>query len=143
MIEAPVIARATHRFSAAPERVFDAWLDPEKIGKWIFADEEIVHVQMDPRVGGDFSFKARRGSEEIDHIGTYREIDRPCRLTFSWGIVGDEGSDLVSVNFVRLDAGCEVTVTHELHPDWVEYQDRTAGAWAKMLASLDRFLDVA
>jgi uncharacterized protein YndB with AHSA1/START domain len=68
----PVAVRVTRRFSAAPERVFDAWLDPEMIGRWMFGpalrDEDVVRSALDKRVGGSFSFVVRREGEEIDHM---------------------------------------------------------------------------
>jgi len=33
--EPHVNVRVTHRFNTSPERVFDAWLDPEMIGRWM------------------------------------------------------------------------------------------------------------
>lgn len=90
MSTAPRInVRVTRRYTAPPERVFDAWLDAEMIGKWMFGpalrDEEIVRLSLDARVGGSFSFVVRRQGEEIDHMGEYLEIDRPRRLVFTWG----------------------------------------------------------
>ena len=35
--ESRVIVRVTHRFGHSPECVFDAWLDPAKAGKFLFA----------------------------------------------------------------------------------------------------------
>ena len=33
----PIVIHVTRRFDAAPERVFDAWLDPETARKFLFA----------------------------------------------------------------------------------------------------------
>jgi|SRR5579884_2395166 uncharacterized protein YndB with AHSA1/START domain len=135
------IARVTHRFDASPERVFDAWLDPTLIGTWMFGpnvrDEEVVRVTVDPRVGGSFSFVVRREGQEIDHIGTYLEIDRPRRLAFTWGVAQDvPDMSRVTIDIVALDTGSELTLTHELHPDWADFADRAAGSWSRMLDRL-------
>jgi uncharacterized protein YndB with AHSA1/START domain len=130
----------SRRFSISPERVFDAWLDPEAIGKWMFGpavrDEEIVRMRLDPHVGGSFSFIVRRQGEEIDHVGQYLEIFRPRRLMFTWGVKTTSDRSKVTVDIVSIKTGCEVTLTHELHPNWADYADRTAAAWTKMLATL-------
>lgn len=125
-------------FEASPGRAFDAWLDPEAIGAWMFPDEtdEIVDVYVDPRVDGEFAFDVHRDDRVISHVGRYLVIDRPERLAFTWGIADDEGEDHVTVDIHPARAGCEVTLTHRLHPDWVDYADRTADAWTAMLDSL-------
>jgi len=135
------VVRVTRRFDAAPGRVFDAWLDAEMIGRWMFGpslrDEEVVRIALDARVGGSFSFVVRRQGQEIDHIGEYREIIRPRRLVFTWGIAQDKPDmSRVIVDIVALASGCELTLTHELHPDWADYASRTEAGWTKMLAAL-------
>ncbi len=73
----PVQVRVVRSFAAPAERVFDAWLDPTSIGKWMcgpaLRDEEVLHLEIDPRVGGKFSFLVRRQGTEIDHVGTDTE----------------------------------------------------------------------
>ena len=89
--EASVQVRVTHDYTASAERVFDAWLDPKMLAKFAFGpqlrDEEIVHLKVDARVGGRFSFLVRRQGAEIDHVGQYFDLERPRRLSFSWSAV--------------------------------------------------------
>jgi uncharacterized protein YndB with AHSA1/START domain len=139
----PIQVRVTRRFDATPDRVFDAWLNPGSIGAWMFGpavrEEEVVRIINDPRVGGSFSFVVRRRGEEINHVGEYLEIQRPRRLAFTWGIDEGAGSRVV-IDIVAQDDGCELTLTHELPPDWSDYADRTKAAWSKMLEVLaDQF----
>lgn len=135
----------SRHFNVSPERLFDAWLDPEMIGKWMFGpalrEEEVLRIVADARVGGSFSFLVRRQGQEIDHVGKYREIDRPRRLVFTWGIAGDsQDESLVVVEIVPQGAGAELTLTHEMEPKWADYASRTEAAWAKMLDALDAAL---
>jgi uncharacterized protein YndB with AHSA1/START domain len=131
--------RITRRFSASPEQVFDAWLDPVMIGKWMFGpayperEEEVVRISLDPRVGGSFSFVVRRQGQEIDHVGKYLEIDRPRRLVFTWGVANVGDSSRVIIDIIPLEKGCELTLTHELHPNWVDFASRAEASWTKML----------
>jgi len=137
--EPPVNVRVTRRFNASPGRVFDAWLDPGAIGRWMFGpalrEEEVGRISLDARIGGSFSFVVRRQGEEIDHVGEYLEIDRPRRLVFTWGIAQGDSSRVI-VDIVPLKTGCELTLTHELHPDWADYASRTEAGWTKMLDAL-------
>jgi uncharacterized protein YndB with AHSA1/START domain len=134
----PLLVRVSREFTATPERVFDAWLDPDLIGRWMFGpalrDETIVRVSVDARVGGRFSFLVRRGGAELDHVGEYLVLDRPHRLTFTWSVASIvSGDSRVTVDIVRQASGCVVEVTHALHPDWGDYADRTRDGWARML----------
>lgn len=137
-----VEVRVTHRFAASPERVFDAWLDPEMVRKWMFVPTpgEMVRVEIDPYVGGSFCFVHRRDGEDVEHLGEYVEIDRPRRLVFTWAVADEEGSDRVSIEITPLETGCELTLSHELHPDWSEYADRTHNAWSNMIDALSEML---
>jgi uncharacterized protein YndB with AHSA1/START domain len=131
----------THQFEASPERVFDAWLDPEMIGKWMFGvalrEEEVLRIVADARVGGSFSFLVRRQGQEIDHIGKYREIDRPRRLVFTWGIAGEsEDESFVTIEIVPQGTGAELTLTHAMDSKWADYTSRAEDGWTKMLNEL-------
>jgi len=138
--------RVTRRFHVPPGQVFDAWLDPEMIGRWMFGpnvrDEEVVLITVDGGVGGSFSFVVRRQGEEVDHVGQYIEIDRPRRLAFTWGVPKySPDTARVRVDIVPLMTGCELTVTHELHPDWAPFTARTEAGWSKMLEALGVVLE--
>lgn len=136
----------TRRFSVSPEQIFNAWVDEQTLGTWMFGpnvrDETIVHLYSDAKVGGKFSFLVQRGENQIDHVGIYRVIERPRRLVFTWGVVGDsENESEVHIDIVPLDAGCEVRLTHVMDQKWAEYKSQTGIAWAKMLMALAKTLE--
>jgi uncharacterized protein YndB with AHSA1/START domain len=142
----PVEVRVTHRFAARPADVFDAWLDVELIGRWMFGhatrDEAIVRLSTDPCVGGRFSFVVRRQGQEIDHVGEYLELARPTRLVFTWAIAGTPGDpSVVTIDLAADGDGCRLTLVHTLHPDWAEYASRTEAGWTTMLTALAAMID--
>ena len=142
----PVNVSVTCQLGASAERAFDAWLDPEMIGCWMFGpavgDEIVVRLAVDAHVGGAFSFVVRRQDEEVEHVGKYLEIERPRRLAFTWAVPqSTPESSRVIVDIVPLDTGCELTLTHEMHPNWADHASRTAAAWTRMLDALAAALD--
>lgn len=130
----------TRRFDFPIERVFDAWLDPAKAGKFLFASPtgELVRVEIDARVGGAFNI-TRRDGEDVEHLGTYLEIDRPHRLVFSF-VVPKYSTQVtrVSIDLRPLPTGCELTLTHErVLPEWL---DSGREGWGKICDGLMAFL---
>ena len=110
---AAVVVRRT--IAAAPEELFDAWLDPEAMAVWM-RPGSILRTQavVDPRVGGHYEIVMHSGTETYPHTGSYRVIDRPRRLVFTWLSRGTEQRDsLVTVDFVSRGKATEVVVTHE------------------------------
>ncbi|MPY91370.1 MAG: SRPBCC domain-containing protein [Luteitalea sp.] len=135
-VEPPIHLRVTRRFSASPERVFDAFLDPAKARQFMFATAsgQMVRVEIDARVGGSYNFTDRRDGEDAEHTGEYLEIDRPRRLMFTLR----QGSDVsrVIIEIVPLGTGCELTLTHEINAEWAEYAGRTKEGWTGILDGL-------
>lgn len=137
----PVQARVTQHFAVPAARVFDAWLNPAMIGKWMFEpalrEEEVVRITVDGRVGGHFSFVVRRQGQEFDHIGEYLELERPHRLVFTWGIRGQsQDESRVIIAIVPQGDGCELTLVHEMAPAWADFVERSQAAWAQMVGVL-------
>ena len=140
----PVTIQVKHHFKASPERVFDAWLDPDKARKFLFATPtgEIVRTDIDPRVGGKFTLTDRRDGEDVDHTGEYLEIDRPRKLVFTFAV--PKYSDLytkVTLDIEPTPEGCTLTLTHEgVLP---EYAKDTPKGWEMILSGLDRVVAAA
>ena len=138
--EAPVKVSVSRRFSASPERVFDAWLDPERAGKFLYATEEgeMVRVEIDARVGGRFSIVERRDGQDVEHTGEYLEIDRPRRLVFTLQVpFYSQQEDRVAIDIEPADGGCELTLVHETSPEWA---DSAGDGWKMILDGLDGVL---
>jgi uncharacterized protein YndB with AHSA1/START domain len=131
--------RVTRRFDASPERVFDAWLDPARAARFLFATPtgQMVRAEIDARVGGKFLFVDRRDGGDAEHFGEYLEIDRPRRLVFSFA-VPNYPTTRVIVEITAQGSGCELTLTHEgVLPEFVS---RTEAGWGMILEGLGRAL---
>jgi uncharacterized protein YndB with AHSA1/START domain len=135
--QATITVLVKHQFTASPERVFEAWLDPEKARRFLFATAagQMVRAKTDPRVGGRFTFTDRRDGEDVEHNGEYLEIDRPRRLVFTFAVPKYSSVvTRVTIEIVPIDGGCELTLTHEGVPP--EYADRNVEGWTRILAAL-------
>ena len=146
----PIQLQVRRHFTASPERVFDAWLDPALLGQWMMGpgvrDEVLLRMAVDARVGGTFSFFVRRGEVELDHVGTYLELVRPRRLVFTWAVqvgaapLSAEDISQVTLDFAPRGGGCDLTLTHVMDAKWAEYARRTEAGWTTMLGGLERML---
>ena len=130
----------SRRIAAPPEQVFDAWLDPDGVGRWLYAtpDGRMERVEIDPRVGGRFRIEERRGDQLAEHFGTYIELDRPRRLAFDFGTSFDATPTRVTVTITADGDGSLVTLRHE--GVWTDYEERTRQGWGMILEGLERIL---
>ena len=137
MSDKTLTVRTTHRYRHATETVFDAWLNPEIAGKFLFATPAgtMMKAQIDPRVGGAFVFVDRREGVDFEHVGEYLEIDRPRRLVFFFRVPAfSDLASVVIIEIVQAEGGCELTLTHEgVLPD---YAEGTKGGWTMILGKL-------
>ena len=102
------------KIAAARKKVFDAWLSPEMLSKFMNPPTGGVaptRVATDPVQGGRFSIVMVTSEREIPHAGTYLEIDPHTRLSFTWESPHSLDDSVVTIDFVELDAGrTEVTL---------------------------------
>jgi uncharacterized protein YndB with AHSA1/START domain len=140
----PVILTVSRDFDASPEAVFDAWLDPEKAGKFLFAtpDGEMLKVEIDARVGGKALVVERRASGDAHHHLQYEVIDRPRRLVFLFRAdPAEEGAwTRVSIDIAPRGSGSTLSLTHEMDPQWAAYEDQTRKGWTTILDSLAKVI---
>jgi uncharacterized protein YndB with AHSA1/START domain len=132
--------RVTRTFRVSAERVYDAWLDPAKAGRFLFATPtgQMVKVELDPRVGGSFRFVDRRDGQDVEHHGRYLALDRPRSLAFDFWLDDERDKTRVTVTIVPAGAGCELTLVHERVE--AAYAERTQCGWTTILDGLARVL---
>lgn len=131
----------TRHIAAAPERVFDAWLDPAQARRFLFAtpEGEMTQVEIDPRVGGEAVIVERRGDVEALHRLRYEAIERPRRLVFQFraclaGEVEAGEWTRVTIGIEPEGEGARLTLTHD--GVWTDYEDRTRAGWTMILDNL-------
>jgi uncharacterized protein YndB with AHSA1/START domain len=141
-LRAPVAIHVTARFEASPERVFDAWLDPDLAGRWLFATatRPLAHVEIDARVAGGFRLVERRERGDVEHRGEYVEI-APCRrLVFALALPDRRRTATrVSVDVEAQGTGSNLALTHENVPLALAYD--MEARWTGMLYGLGVTLD--
>ncbi len=139
MTTTPDLTLTTSRIIAAPvERVFDAWLDPAMLKRFMIPGEgmTVPSATTDPKVGGRFDLIMQVGENALPHGGVYRVIDRPSCIVFSWqGPHSAEGSE-VTLDFAPAQGGTEVTLTHVRFAS-AESRDNHKKGWGSILAMLD------
>ncbi|WP_129641055.1 SRPBCC family protein [Peristeroidobacter agariperforans] len=124
------------QFTASAERVFDAFLDPSKAGRFMFATATgtMVRVEIDARVGGAYAFVDRRVGEDVEHVGEYLEITRPRRLVFTLRVEKySKDQSVVSIEITPRGSGCELVLTQSVSKQFVEHSQRIAAGWAAIL----------
>ena len=134
----PVSVTVERRIAAPPEAVFDAWLDPGGVGKWLFAtpDGVMENVEIDARVGGGFRIVERRGGDLAEHFGEYVALERPRLLAFDfWTSFSDERTR-VTVTIAPDGDGALLTLRHD--GVWADYEERTQKGWNMMVENLAR-----
>jgi uncharacterized protein YndB with AHSA1/START domain len=132
---------AVRREIAAPaEDLFEAWLDAPSLGSWLRPSGiRETRAETDPRVGGTFRIVMVDDDSSIVHTGTYREIDRPRRLVFTWSSPATRFRDsIVTVTFQPSSNRSTVVEIHQVGlPDEEARASHHAG-WSDVLSELGR-----
>lgn len=105
---------------ASAERVFAAFAEPELVAKWLrpSPDVKLTVLRFEFRAGGAYRFLYEvPGGREMRVGGTFRSIQPPLQIVFSWLIEPPDehaGIDsLVSVQLVPNAASTELIIRHD------------------------------
>jgi uncharacterized protein YndB with AHSA1/START domain len=132
---ATIVVRRT--IAASPEELFDAWLDPESAAEIMRPGGGTpAEVTIDARVGGAFSILMHGATKPHPHHGTYRVIERPRKLVFTWISESTGGKEsVVTVEFKGTEGGTEVILTHAQLPEAA--RDGHIKGWTDILGWLE------
>ena len=89
-------------YDASPQRVFEAWADPEAKARWFPAAQGDAEYELDFRVGGrEFSRGAVEGSE-YTFDARYQDIVENERIVYAYDMHMDGARISVSLGTVEL-----------------------------------------
>jgi uncharacterized protein YndB with AHSA1/START domain len=143
----------TRRLPATTDRVFAAWTEPAQLDRWFAHLPPAVPTTVDLRVGGCWQLEmVETPQRRYLTGGTYREIDAPGRLVFSWGVTGGwpefdperpDDVPLVTVDLSPAGAETDMRVTMSLAKDMSDDDVRhwfDLGIKGGMTQTVDRIL---
>lgn len=121
---------------AAPETVFEFFVDPAKLTRWL-----AVEATLDARPGGVCHqvHEGGPGRGPYQMHGEFLEVDPPKRVVFTWGFSNPDvgvapGASTVEVTLSPVGAGTRVLLVHRGLPV-AAVQDHSGG-WTIMLDRL-------
>jgi uncharacterized protein YndB with AHSA1/START domain len=125
---------------APPAKVFAAWIDPEKVKRWMGpADGKALSAECDLRAGGRYRWLMQSANgEQHDVSGIYREVVPNEKLVFTWAWKSTpERESLVTVLLKPDGDGTLLTLTHEHFFDEAA-RDRHQYGWNGALDKMER-----
>ena len=126
-------------YNATVESVWNAWTNPDEISKWWIPDDfsEPSTPEIDLRVGGEFKYylKAAEGDAFYAH-GVFKEVIPNELIISSWQWSHADQETLLTVKFIEVDDGTQLTITHELFKD-EDQKNNHADGWNKCMLRIN------
>jgi uncharacterized protein YndB with AHSA1/START domain len=121
----------------APEDVFRAWTDPERMQRWFGTKKQIVN----PKVDGLFYLAMEQQGRIWPHYGRYLRLEKPRVIEFTWMSEGTEGREtVVTIELAARDGGTQLTLKHEGIPDTELGRGHQQG-WTEIVAEFAKSLE--
>jgi len=130
---------------APPARVYQAFLDPAALAKWLppFGFTATVH-QLDARVGGSFrmSFRSLANGHEHAFGGVYLELEPARRLVYTdrFEDPGLAGELLTAVTLTEVSCGTALTAVQSGIPAAIPTEQCHLG-WQESLLQLAQLVE--
>jgi uncharacterized protein YndB with AHSA1/START domain len=141
-VASPTSLVISRTYPASVDRVFKAWTDANQLGQWFApTDDYTTNASVDLRVGHPYRIAiTHKGGNVHTILGTYRLIEPPRKLVYTWRWEGGPASDtLVTVDFTPEGNSTKVTITHEQFTT-TEDRDKHNEGWNGCLSRLQRTL---
>jgi uncharacterized protein YndB with AHSA1/START domain len=147
MTDADTTLTMTRTFAAPARAVFDAWLDPAQLSRWMGPFEAPGQVELDARVGGRYRITMTDPAGKTYTVGgAFREIERPSRLvmTWAWETAHPEGKPdhetLMTLTFAEAAGATTMTLRHE-RLESAASRDSHSHGWEASFAKLAKVVE--
>jgi uncharacterized protein YndB with AHSA1/START domain len=143
---APTSLEVRRTFDAPVARVFDAWLSPDTLRRFLIgSDQKVLDVIVDARAGGSYAITWETPDGPWIVGGVYREIVKNQRIVCTWTWEEDEATgvheSLLTLEFRTLaPTKTELVLTHtELRNE--ESRDGHAKGWKSIVDKLAEIVE--
>ena len=137
--------RIERLIAAPPERVFQYFTDPQLFATW-WGPENMNSTahKLDVRIGGVWRTTMHsRDGKNMTVGGTYRAVETPRRLVFTWAWEDDKGArgfeTEVTITFAAAPGGTKLTILQKEFES-AESRDQHGRGWNSTLDKLNRTL---
>ena len=139
-------------YAAIPERVFDAFANPEKKRRWFFESDhhQLEHHELDFKVGGTEQARMKMGPDTpiagktITNDTLYEDIQPGRRIVTAYRMSMDGRPFSVAVATIEIfksAAGTDLTLTHQgAYFEGADGPEMRKGGWNSLLDRLGRDL---
>lgn len=144
MTASPLSLHLLRTVAASPAQIFDAWTTADQLKRWTCPDPNArVSATIDLRAGGHYSIRMDAEGGPFTAHGTYREVDAPRRLVYTWAWKEEthpmKAETLVTVEFAPAARGTEIRLTHAGFPT-PDDRDGHEEGWKICLERLAEFV---
>lgn len=131
------------RIAAPREAVFDAWLSPAMLAKFMKPASnvaDLARVENDPVKGGRFSIVMVTPEKEVPHAGTYLEIDPHSHLAFTWESPHSLDDSVVTLDFAEPEPGATEITLRQVKFKSEQARNGHIEGWTAILQCLEETL---
>jgi len=126
--------------NAPIDRVFKAFITPEDIMKWFYTSDgwTTPHAVVDATVDGKFNigFQDPDGNHAFDFTGTYTEVTRPYKISYTI-----EDGRKVFIDFIKVSDN-ETKIIQEFEMETVNSEALQRNGWSAQLDHLEDLLNL-
>ena len=139
------ILRIEREFNAAPETVYNAWVDPAVLTKW-WGPEGMTTPEFELNTHEGGSWTTTMESAEGNRVttsGAYKVLEPPSRLVFTWAWTQEDGSrgaeTEVEVILAKSNLGTRMILVQGTFADMAARDNHNMG-WSSSFNDLDKAL---